>query len=123
MLNLVNLLAGYGSMDSICDDLAPILRIVGIVIKGIEIVVPIILIVVGMLDLAKAVSEKDEGEIKKAEQKLVKRAIAAVLVFLVTFLVSILMTLVASNDYEKCMPCIRNPFSEKCTSSFNSDEE
>lgn len=123
MLNLVNLLDGYGSMDSICDDLAPILRIVGIVIKGIEIVVPIILIVVGMLDLAKAVSEKDEGEIKKAEQKLVKRAIAAALVFLVTFLVSILMTLVASKDYEKCMPCIKSPFSEKCTGSLNSDDE
>ncbi len=97
--------------ESICDGLEPVLRIVGIVVWGIRVVVPIILIVIGMIDLAKAVTEKSEDEIKKAQQKLVKRAIAAVLVFLVVSLVSLVMTIVGSKEYEECMDCINSPWS------------
>ena len=57
-MDLVNLL--YGTMGEICDDLGAILRIVGIVVKGIQIGVPIVLIFIGMMDFAKAVTEKDD---------------------------------------------------------------
>ena len=106
-------------MESICNDLAPVLRLVGIVVKGIQIVVPIMLIIIGMLDFAKAVTEKDENKIKDAEKKLIHRAIAAVLVFLVIFLVSILMKLLGKNEYEKCMTCITSPFSDACPSGLD----
>ena len=46
--------------EDICGGLGPVLRIVGIVVWGIKVVVPIILIVVGMMDLAKAVTEKSD---------------------------------------------------------------
>ncbi len=97
---------------NICDGLEPVLRIVGIVVWAIRVVVPIILIVIGMMDLAKAVTEKSEDKIKEAQQKLVKRAIAAVLVFLVVSLVSLIMTIVGNNDYETsgCMDCINSPW-------------
>jgi uncharacterized membrane protein len=95
----------------ICDGLSPVLRIVGIVVWGIRVVVPIILIVVGMIDLAKAVTEKSEEKIKEAQQKLVKRAIAAVLVFLVVSLVTVVMSIVGNKDYEACMDCIESPWS------------
>ena len=108
-------------MESICNDLAPVLRLVGIVVKGIQIVVPIMLIIIGMLDFAKAVTEKDDGKIKDAEKKLINRAIAAVLVFLVIFLVSILMKLIGNKEYEKCMTCITSPFSDSCPSGFEVD--
>ena len=108
-------------MESICNDLAPVLRLVGIVVKGIQIFVPIILIIIGMLDFAKAVTEKDDGKIKDAEKKLINRAIAAVLVFLVFFLVSILMKLIGNKEYEKCMTCITSPFSDSCPSGFDVD--
>ena len=108
-------------MESICNDLAPVLRLVGIVVKGIQIFVPIILIIIGMLDFAKAVTEKDDGKIKDAEKKLINRAIAAVLVFLVIFLVSILMKLIGNKEYEKCMTCITSPFIDSCPSGFDVD--
>ena len=112
MLNLINLLAGGGdSPEQLCADLEPILKIVGIVIWGIKVVVPIILIIVGMLDLARAVTEKSEDKIKEAQQKLIKRAIAAVLVFLVVTFVSLLMKLIGGTDYTKCMDCVNHPFS------------
>ena len=100
-----------GSPGEICDGLGPVLRIVGIVVWGIKVVVPIVLIVVGMLDLAKAVGEKSEDKIKEAQQKLIKRAIAAVLVFLVVSLVTVVMTVVGNKDYEACMNCIDSPWS------------
>ena len=100
---------------TICSDLSPVLRIVGIVVWGIKVVVPIILIVVGMIDLAKAVTEKSEDKIKEAQQKLIKRAIAAVLVFLVVSLVGVVMSIVGDTSYSDCMGCINNPWS--CTNT------
>jgi mannose/fructose/N-acetylgalactosamine-specific phosphotransferase system component IID len=104
--------------SDICDSLAPALRIVGIVVWGIKVVVPIILIVVGMVDLAKAVGEKSEDKIKEAQQKLIKRAIAAVLVFLVVSLVGVIMTVVGDESYEECMTCVNHPWG---CSTGNSD--
>ena len=77
MMDLLTLFDTVGSASDLCDAMAPGLRIVGIVVLGIRIAVPIILIVVGMLDLAKAVTEKSEDNIKKAQQGLIKKAIAA----------------------------------------------
>ena len=111
MLYLFSLLTSAGDL---CDELKPILRIVGIVIWGIRVAVPVILIVVGSIDLAKAVTEKSEDKIKEAQNKLVKKAIAAGLVFLVSILVSFVMKIVGSKDYEECMPCVDKPFSADC---------
>lgn len=122
MMNLFNILeggagsAGVGSAAQLCEDMAPVLRIVGIVILGIKIVVPIILIIVGMIDLAKAVTEKSEDNIKKAQQALIKKAITAVLVFLVATIVGVLMTLVGQEDYKNCTTCLNHPFS--CNSDY-----
>ena len=100
------------NVEDFCSELSPILRIVGIVVLGIKIIVPLILIVVGMIDLAKVVGEKDEKTIKEAQKKLMRRAITAVLVFLVITLVGFVMGLVGAEDYKECMTCINSPF--KC---------
>ena len=117
MLGLVNILDAFTSGEDLCSAMGPIFRIVGIVIWGIKIVVPLILIIVGMIDLAKAVGEKSDDKIKEAQNKLVKRAIAAVLVFLVVTLVGLLMTLVGNETYKEanCKTCINNPWSEDCS--------
>ena len=116
----------YASGSALCQDLAVVLRIVGIVVLGIKIAVPIILIVIGMIDLAKAVTEKSEDDIKKAQNKLIKRAIAAAIVFLVASLVGILMKLIGSEDYKDCLPCVDHPFGETCKTYIddaNADSE
>lgn len=112
MMNLVNLLQDTGTLCT-ADGLNPVLKIVGIVVLGIKIAVPIILIVVGMLDLARAVGEKDEGKIKDAQNRLVKRAIAAVLVFLIITLVGIVIGIVNKDpEYKECIDCVNHPFNE-----------
>lgn len=112
LLSLENLLLTLDTINSandLCSGLEPALRLVGYVVLGIKIVVPIVLIVVGMLDLAKAVAEKDDKKIKEAQQLLIKRAIAAALVFLVITIVGVLMKLIGNEDYSDCMQCITNP--------------
>ena len=61
------------------------------VLPIIHIGIPIILIVMGSIDLGKAVLSSDDKEIKGATTKLIKRAIAAVAVFFVATFVSLLM--------------------------------
>ena len=95
------------SVSGFCNELGPVLRLVGIVVKGIQIGVPIILIVIGMIDFTKAVTAKDEGEIKKAQNALIKKAIAAALVFFV----GLIMKIVGNEDYKSCLECVTDPFS------------
>ena len=101
-------------MDDFCLDLAPILRIVGYVIFGIKVATPIILIIVGMIDLAKAVTLNKDEEVKKAQNLLIKKAIAGVLVFLVITIVGLLMGVVGGDQYKSCNACLNNPFSASC---------
>ena len=122
MMNLVYFLsnAQTTSDGGFCGDLGPILRIAGIVIFGIKVIVPIILIIMGMIDLAKAVTEKSEDKIKEAQNRLIKRAIAAVLVFLVATLVNIIFSVIISRDmdYKDCTTCLNKPFSSECKFTY-----
>ncbi len=84
-------------------DVRVILNIVHYLYLGIIIVVPIILIIVGMLDLAKAVTEKKDDDTTKAQQSLIKKAISAALVFLVPVIVSALISgLLKNSEYKQC---------------------
>lgn len=49
---------------------------------GIQIIVPLLLIIFGMIELAKAITAQKEDEIQKAQKGLMKKAIVAVVVFL-----------------------------------------
>ena len=63
--------------------------------------IPIILIVMGSIDLGRAVLSSDDKEIKAATSRLIKRAIAAVAVFFVATIVTLLMGLFTSNSKSK----------------------
>lgn len=96
LINLMNLLdvtcgSGDGAV-SIPGDLA---NIIHVIYNAIRIGVPIILIVVGMIGMGKAIAQQKEDEIKKAQSTLIKQAIAAVIVFLMFSLVSLIVGVVA----------------------------
>ena len=80
------------------DDLVPIAKFIHYgVFPIIQIGVPILLILIGSIDLGKAVLSSDDKEIKGAVGKLVKRAIAAVAVFFVATIVSLVMGMFSSS--------------------------
>ncbi|UKI27586.1 MAG: hypothetical protein L6V91_03000 [Bacilli bacterium] len=86
----------------ICSNpsLAPLWNIVGTVINIIWIGVPILLIILGSIDLGKAVISSKEDEVKKAKKSLLNRLIYAVLVFCVVWIVQIVMDAISKIGIE-----------------------
>lgn len=78
-------------MDN-CNGAGPIIAFIkNGVFPLIQIGIPILLILMGSIDLGKAVLSSDDKEIKGATGKLIKRAIAAVAVFFVVTIVKLVM--------------------------------
>ena len=96
-------------------EFAPIWNVVGIVINIIWIGVPILLIVLGSIDLGKAVISSKEDEVKKAKKSLLNRFLYAVLVFCVVWIVQIVMGAITkigikgsdTSSWDKCWQQIR----------------
>ena len=82
----------------ICTDLAPVIKLVkNGLIPILQIGIPIILIVLGMLDLGKAVMASKEDEIKNAQKMLIKRVIYAVAIFFVVTIVTLVFNLLVTS--------------------------
>ena len=81
-------------------------EMVHLIVTILQIAVPIILIIFGMLDLGKAVMAQKEDEIKKAQGTFVKRLIAAALVFFVVMIVQVVTKLVAGDEGENIWDCV-----------------
>lgn len=85
-----------------CSTLMPVIRIVRDGIMPLfQIGIPIILIVLGTIDLGKAVIASKEDEIKNAQKMLIKRAIYAVAVFFVVTIVSLVFSLFSTTKDEE----------------------
>lgn len=97
-------------------------NIVHYVYLGIQVVVPILLIVFGMIELAKAITAQKEDEIKKAQSSFLKKLVIAVLVFLVFTVVQLVFNF-ATGDLEEndkdnvwgCMCELVKGSTKKCT--------
>jgi len=80
-----------------CNEYEPIIGITKGILGMIQFAIPILLIIMGTLDLGKAVISSDEKEMKSSTSKLMKRALAAIAVFLVSAMVNLIMNMVSSN--------------------------
>lgn len=73
---------------------------------------PIILIVVSIISLLKALAGSKEDEIKKAQSSLIKKIIAAVMVFFVISIVQFVILKFADtaekDDFSSCLTCFLN---------------
>ncbi len=80
------------------DDCGGLLFLVKIIRNGVfpilQIGVPIVLIVLGTLDLGKAVIASDDKQVKEAQGKLIKRCVYAVLVFFIVTIVNLLLSMI-----------------------------
>lgn len=88
-------------------------------------IAPLILIIVSIIQLVKAIASSKEDDIKKAQGSLIKKIIAAALVFFVVSIVQFVMLKVASDDVEKnnlsdCLSCFLNGKSN-CNSFYYKD--
>ena len=84
-------------LESYCTTLAPIIAIVKTVLYILQIGIPIVLVLMGTIDLGKAVLSSDDKAIKESTSRLVKRVIAAVAVFFVFTIVKLIMNIISAN--------------------------
>ena len=95
MLNLINVLEVTEEATSMCMGIEvpnTLFNTVSTVINIIKIAVPLLLIVWGMLDFAKAIIAKKEDDIKSHQKMFVSRMISAVLVFFIIFVVQLVFS-------------------------------
>ena len=85
---------------------------VSTVILAIQIAVPIVLVIMGMLDLFKGITAQKEDEIKKAQQIFIKRLITAAIIFFVVAIVKVIVSFAAGDNQGRniidCANCFLN---------------
>lgn len=108
--------------DVFCAETANIWRLVGYFLMVFKIAIPIILIVLGMIDLGKAVISSDDKAISKSVKSLAMRVVAAVCIFfvptVVTFVIGVVDTSVNDNS-AICRACISSPGGDTCSGAYS----
>lgn len=102
----------------VCDSLGPLLGVINFIINAIMVGIPIILILLGMIDLGKAVISSKEDEVKKAGKTLLRRFLYAIGVFAVVWGVTAVFDLISNTSsgeidpnkagWKSCWEKIRN---------------
>ncbi|MFA5602901.1 MAG: hypothetical protein WDA21_04170 [Bacilli bacterium] len=102
-MSLLNLLFATTPSEKTCGcaslwEIRGLVTTIWSVITIIQYAIPIILIILGMLDLGKAVAAGEEKEIKESQKLLMKRALSAVAVFFVIAIVQLVLRLIPSSS-------------------------
>lgn len=98
LMNMVQILdTADVNPDSACKGFDFVIRIIkNGVFPVIQIGIPIVLIVLGTLDLGKAVISSDDKAVKEAQSKLIKRCIYAIILFFIVTLLNLLFSMVGN---------------------------
>lgn len=104
---------GSGMLDKIPTAIP---KVISIAYKVIQIAVPVVLVVMGMIDLAKSITSEKEEEIKKSQKLFIKKLISAGLIFFVFVATKLLISLVAdsSEDKNKIIDCAECFINNEC---------
>ena len=93
-----------------------VVRTTSIVYNIIQVIVPIILIIMGMITLVKAVSAGKDDEMKKAQMAFVKKLITGAIIFFMFVIVKLLISVAAdSSNKAKIMGCADCFLNNKCS--------
>ena len=98
MLDALLFLANKTASSVCTGGIAEVVGIAKMVIKVLQLVVPIGLIIMGTIDMAKAVIADDEKKMKEAQKPFIKRIIAAVIVFLIPIIVNMVLSFVTTGN-------------------------
>ena len=109
------------TMGDLCgnENWIPCINIFSIAVNLIKIGVPIILIILGMIDMVKAVTSQKEDKIKAGQKNLLSRCLNGAIVFFVVAIVQLLMSIIVKATGENnIMNCVCK-FIGGCTDNNN----
>lgn len=94
--------------NAICTgSMKQIWQLIGTIVWWIQIAIPVIIILLGTIDLGKAVISGDEKKVAEARGAFIKRLIYGVAVFFVIFIVQLVFGAVAqASDNNACFNCV-----------------
>ena len=107
-----------------CYKTASIWQFVGQLLFILKILIPIAIIILGSIDLGKAVVSSDDKAIKAATSKLLKRLVAGICIFFIPVIIKVVFSMIGTisdevkNDYLNCINCITDPYNN-CDVSYN----
>ncbi len=88
---------GLMLIADMCKDILPIVKVIrNGVFPLIQMGIPIVLLLLGTIDLGKAVLSSEDKEVKAAQSRLIKRILYAVVIFFMTTIVSLVFNIVAN---------------------------
>ena len=105
---------GEGMVDGIPKKIP---ELTSLAITIIQIAVPIILILMGSIDLFKGITAGKEDEMKKGQQLFIKRLITGAIIFFVVIVVKFIVSIVSDTNVSNIVSCI------DCFTSNNCEEE
>ncbi len=112
-------------INRFCQEMSPLLQLVGLSLNIFKITLPVILIVLGVLDISKAVISSKSEDVKKNMKNFFKKVAVCIMIFFVPSIVMIIFGFVQSFntiindsgiDYDVCYDCMFKPTSDNCTS-------
>lgn len=110
MLNLVSILADVDTASICSDDLNQLWHVLGVAFKFLLVGIPVILVIMGLIDLGKAVMAGKDDEIKAAQKMLIKRILYTVVAFLLLVIVIGVINLVDTTDSKGVTECLKKIF-------------
>lgn len=102
-----------------CLDTSAMWQFAGYILLILKVLVPVIIIVLGIVDLAKAVMSSDDKAVNKATTAIISRLIIGVAIFFIPTIISFIFSIVkdaapAVSAAEECQVCLLRPTSGEC---------
>lgn len=89
-------------------------KLTSLAITIVQIAVPVILVLMGSLDLFKGITAGKEDEMKKGQQMFIKRLIVGAVIFFIVVIVKFLVSVVADTNVNNIVDCIDCFVSNDC---------
>ena len=93
---------------------AKIPELTSFAITVIQIAVPVVLVIMGSIDLFKGMTSQKEDEIKKGQKMLVKRLIVGALIFFVIVIAKLLISVIADASSANIIECVDCFLTKSC---------
>jgi len=102
MFLIADVVGAIGEVSCDNEELKTIFYFIKQILLLIQILIPVGLIIWGTIDLGKAVISGDEKAMQENQKVLLKRVIAAILVFFMVAIVTFLMGFVGNEQWKVC---------------------
>ena len=90
-LNIKDYLPGIEFNSGTCGFTERLIVWIANIIRWVKYIIPVAVIVLGILDFIKAISADKEDEMNKAQQRFIRRLIAAALIFIAPFIIEFIL--------------------------------